>query len=254
MNRDKVLPPKLSIKIIQDYLDMKKYPLDAAHEQLCEHVNNEDFNLYVKNKKLNLYETNDVTSGNGTLMINANAKPIKGIMSDLIVKSVKYEGSISLFDKDHNTHGNHHKPYFVEKINDQGIEYYITKKGTKSIGVTFSEDSFYSLRDEIINYRKHDFYKDTLDKNLLDAQFLDNMPSDDTPPYLDQESEFYSEELDLAIQVHKAIHLEKYGNPHLTREDNVKSCLDENRPELMQSDAMIRRIASIISLKRIKRK
>lgn len=255
MNRDKVLPPKLSIKDIQDHLDMRTFPLGNAEQQLCDHVNNKDFDLYVKNSSIDLYETKDIIFNNDGKSINAGSNPIS-IKVDLIVTSIKHLKAPSLFDEDYDSH-NHHNQFFVDKVKDQGIDYHITKQGSQSVGVAFSEDNFYSLRDDIINYRKDDIYKDTLDKNRLDAQFLDVSSSsidDNTPPYLDKESEFYSEELHLAIQVHKAIYIDKQGNPNRNKEQNVSTWIKNNKSDLKLSEAAFNRICAIISTKRIKRK
>jgi len=255
MSRDKVLPPKLSIKLIQDYLDMKKYPLDAPYQQLCDHANGKDFDLYLKNSQIDFYESNDVEPVNGALTINAKAKPIK-LKGDLAVRKIKYENHLSLFNNNQEE-TIRSKPFFVEKIVDQGIEYYLTNTGSKSIGASFNENVFYSLRDEIINYRKNDIYKDTLDKNRLDTQFLDESSSridEKIPPYLDQDSDLYTEELHIAIQVNEALYMENQFNPDLSKEENVAAWLSQNRSDLNLSDAAIRRISAIISKNRVKRK
>jgi hypothetical protein len=74
------------------------------------------------------------------------------------------------------------------------------------------------------------------------------------PPYLDKEHEHYAPELDLAIQLHQAIFVEKYGNQGHQREDRVIKWLGENYKNHGFRDAKIKRLSSIIGVKKLKEK
>jgi hypothetical protein len=74
------------------------------------------------------------------------------------------------------------------------------------------------------------------------------------PPYLDKEHEHYAPELDLAIQLHQAIFVEKYGNQGHQREDRVIKWLSENYKNHGFRDAKIKRLSSIIGVKKLKEK
>jgi hypothetical protein len=67
-------------------------------------------------------------------------------------------------------------------------------------------------------------------------------------PYQDVNSEYYSPELDLAIQLHHAIHIDKFGKVGLKRERKVTKWLNENKPNEDLSDAKIKRLSTIIGL------
>ena len=180
--RNKVLPPKLSIKQIQDYLEMDKHSLHSAHQQLCEFVNNGDFVIYL---------------ANGT-----------------IVENINYVIPLSMVDPDYDATTDP-KPFIVN-----GIEY--------------AEDEFYGLRNEIYAFRNNDLNHDN-----LDAKFHDS------PDYLDPENKYYSEEMHLAMQLHHAIYIEKYGDYNVDRQATVAAWLDANKPELKPSEAMIKRLSTI---------
>lgn len=251
MSRTKVLPPKLSIKQIQGYLDMNTSIPQAAHQQLCNHVNGNDFDLHLESCQFDTYDKRDTTAVNGAVQIIANSKPLKSISIHPLVNKVKYNGP-SLFSN------NQTKPYTVDEIRDQGIDYYITEPGSSSVGKSFDEDAFFTHRDHIVNYRKNDFYKDTLDKNKLGEQILNGPPSIpfgcDLPQSLDPESEYYAEELHLATQVHEAIFISNYGKKGHSKRDVVEDWFNNNKSDLNLSDASINRISAIISTVRIKRK
>jgi len=181
MSRDKVLPPKLSIKEIQSYLDMG-YGY-AAYQQLCDHVNAKDFKLYL----------HDETE----------------------VKQLAYTTS-SLF-------------------NPTGLDPFLA--GDKH----YTEDHFHANRDEIMHYRKLNLQGDFLPADPVVEKF--------TPPYLDKEGDYYAEELDLAIQLHHAIHIEKYGNVQQSIKERVDSWLSTKKPDLPYSDNRSKRLSAIIGIK-----
>ena len=67
-------------------------------------------------------------------------------------------------------------------------------------------------------------------------------------PYQDVNSEYYSPELDLAIQLHHAIHIAKFGKVGNTRLSRVNSWLNVNRPNETFSSAKTDRLSSIIGI------
>jgi len=68
----------------------------------------------------------------------------------------------------------------------------------------------------------------------------------DKPYYQDKNHEHYAPQLDLAIQLHKAIHAGKYGNPDQSRLDRVGSWLNTTYPDQEFSGAEIGRLSAVI--------
>lgn len=243
MSRDKVLPPRLTIRDIQEYLEMDCIT-GNPHQQLSDHIEANDFTLYLMHKELDIYGEDDVVLNNEIPILVKGAKPLE-ITESVKVKNITYKPA-SIFDS-HYDKKTKDKPFRVERVIFQGAVFYVTPRGEKSIGVTLDENDFYSLRDEIIAYRKRDIYKDTLDNNKLGSQNT-GVEAAELQPYLDHNSEFYAEELDLAIQLHKAIHIEKFGNQARNRIDRVSQWLIVNRPNLKTSEAKINRLSAIITI------
>jgi hypothetical protein len=67
-------------------------------------------------------------------------------------------------------------------------------------------------------------------------------------PCQDVNSEHYAPELDLAIQLHHAIQVEKFGNVNHPRESRVAKWLNENRPDGEHKNAKIERLSTIIGI------
>jgi hypothetical protein len=76
----------------------------------------------------------------------------------------------------------------------------------------------------------------------------------DLLPYQDENHEHYAPELDLAIQLHKAIYIDKYGNQAQKREQRIDSWLTSNFPNKKFSDASIKRLSAVIGLAKPKEK
>jgi len=252
MSRDKVLPPKLSIKQIQSYLDMNIFSEYSPSHQLCDHVNEKDFELILRACEFDIYEQTDATMGNGTLQISTGSTPLTSITGDCLVATITHNEPPSIFDD------TQIKPYSVTAIRNQGIEYHITEHGSLTVGAEFDESDLYGHRDHIIDYRKQDLYKDTLDQDMLGVQPASNHYSstleNTLSPHLDPDHENYPEELHVAIQAHKAVIINKHGNQRLNRVDRVENWINTNKSDLNLSTAAINRIAAIIGPTRIKRK
>lgn len=252
MTRDRVLPPTLDINQIQSYLNMNMFSTHLPEQQLCDHVNGKDFDLRLIVGQFDTYNKEDADRVDGALQIDPNATSLNFFAHDPIVNEIRFN-EVVLFGE-----GQREASYTVFQIRDQGVDYYITEPDSRIIGALFYEDKFYCLSDELVHFRKEDIYKDTLDKNRLNEQFLDtqlsNSVDEELPQSLDPESEYYAEELHLAIQAHQAIITDKFGNQSLNRLSRVKIWLDKYKSDLNLSDAAIHRIASIISTNRIKRK
>ena len=74
------------------------------------------------------------------------------------------------------------------------------------------------------------------------------------PDYLDEHSEYYAPELDFAIQLHKAIHIDKCGNQSQNRVARVTNWLDVNYSDQKFSNAEIERLSAIIRIVKPKKK
>jgi hypothetical protein len=70
----------------------------------------------------------------------------------------------------------------------------------------------------------------------------------DVPAYQDKNHEHYAPELDLAIQLHKAVHIDKYGNQSHNRVDRVTNWLNANCPDQNFSNAQIDRLSATIRI------
>ncbi len=72
---------------------------------------------------------------------------------------------------------------------------------------------------------------------------------DNVPSYIDKNSPYYAKELDLAIQLHKEMHINNY-KPHLgNMEARVDMWLCEKKPESKESTARVKRLSTVISTK-----
>jgi hypothetical protein len=69
-------------------------------------------------------------------------------------------------------------------------------------------------------------------------------------PYQDRSSEHFAPELDLAIRLHRAIHIEKYGNISQSIEDRVSEWFKEFFPDETISGAKISRMGTMIGIKK----
>ncbi len=72
----------------------------------------------------------------------------------------------------------------------------------------------------------------------------------DVPPYQDKSHEHYAPELDLAIQLHQAIYIEKYGNQDMSRENRISSWLNKYSKNKKFSEAAIKRLSVVIGLEK----
>ena len=66
------------------------------------------------------------------------------------------------------------------------------------------------------------------------------------PTYADPTSEFHAPELALAIKLHQALRVEKWGNPERSMHDRVYTWLRKNMEGTEPSDAMVRRLSTVI--------
>jgi len=109
----------------------------------------------------------------------------------------------------------------------------------------------YALDNELVEnlIQKDNFVISKIDLQKFEQRHLGvdhEITLDNTPEYLDKSSEFYAEELDIAIQAHKAIFVEKYGNQHQSNSSRISSWLSKNYPEKYKVDAFVKRITAIV--------
>ncbi len=72
----------------------------------------------------------------------------------------------------------------------------------------------------------------------------------DKPSYQDKNHEYYAPELDLAIQLHQAIYIEKYRSHDPNREARSSSWLNKKYPEKEFLEAAIKRLSAVIAIKK----
>ncbi len=66
--------------------------------------------------------------------------------------------------------------------------------------------------------------------------------------YQDVNSEYYAPELDLAIELHHAMHIDKFSNVNQPLETRISSWLNANRKDENHSGAKIKRLSTIIGI------
>ena len=76
----------------------------------------------------------------------------------------------------------------------------------------------------------------------------------DVPAYQDKNHEHYAPELDLAIQLHQAIIVDKYGKQAQSREERISSWLKTEYKKYGFSDAAVTRLSTLIGDKPLKLK
>jgi len=109
----------------------------------------------------------------------------------------------------------------------------------------------YALDHELVDklIKKENFVISKIDLQKFEQQHLGvnhEITLDKAPDYLDKSSIYYAEELDIAIQAHKAVFTERYGNLHQSPSDRVSSWLYKNYPEKSKRDAFVKRITTIV--------
>ena len=127
---------------------------------------------------------------------------------------------------------NHHEKYWISinQFESNGKLYCpVEESGLKLAPVSLSIDSFYFDKAE---------FKES------------NKIHQDLPPYLDPDNENYAPVLDLAIQLHQAIQIEKHGNQNLSRKDRVNSWFDKNMPDEKLSGARLNMLSTMIKVKK----
>ena len=77
---------------------------------------------------------------------------------------------------------------------------------------------------------------------------LNSPPLEIKELYQDINSEYYSPELDLAIQLHHDIHIGNFGNVNQPITHRVGCWLNKNKPDDKHSEAKIKRLSSIIGI------
>ena len=124
---------------------------------------------------------------------------------------------------------------------------YLTRESLVTIGrFTFEGKEYDSLDEQGMHpqwlyYNISDIYVDRANlKNHLQKGV------EDTPSYANPSSENYAPELDLAIKLHKALRIEKEGNPNLNVEDRVYNWLTKNQPKGSISASQTKRLATVI--------
>jgi len=114
-------------------------------------------------------------------------------------------------------------------------------------------DSFHVVNDD--NNNVGDLFIDLSNVFVKKSDydnFIRNATSqmEQVKPYQDESSEYYSPELDLAIQLHYAIHIENFCSHNSSIERRVNNWLNKNRQNEEISQAKLNRLSSIIGIKK----
>lgn len=121
----------------------------------------------------------------------------------------------------------------INWFNVNGESFHVVNDNNNDVG-----DIFIDLSDVFVKKSDYDNFikKSTSQMDQVKA------------PHQDVNSEYYSPELDLAIQLHHAIHIAKFGKVGNTRLSRVNSWLNDNRPNETFSSAKTDRLSSIIGI------
>jgi hypothetical protein len=207
---------KLSDKVfIQEaivLLELQNKPLDYVIHELIHELNLPTyFDVNVAATESTSYEMETINyEGDELLFVNGNPpESIKGPGKKIL------EGSVEKSDVAYLS---------VLRFEHEGKQYCgADEEGCNLKPIYLDSDSIY--------FDKSDF-----------ASYIDK------PSYQDNNHEHYAPELDIAIQLHKAIYLGKYGNSELNREQRISQWLNENDKSKEYSSAAISRLSTVIGL------
>ena len=126
------------------------------------------------------------------------------------------------------------KPFtYISSFKESGVPFNIINADKSDIGVLDIDLAHvYVKKSDYINF----------------ITSLKSPPPEIKKPYQNINSEYYSPELDLAIQLHHAIHIGKFGNVNQPILSRVGNWLTKNRPNEDHAEAKIKRLSSIIGI------
>jgi hypothetical protein len=122
---------------------------------------------------------------------------------------------------------------YISRFKESGISYDIISENNYAIDV-------YDLDLSHVYVKKSDFI------NFMNK--LRTPSPEKKQPYQDINSEYYSPELDLAIQLHHALHVENFLGRNPSIESRVSAWLNINRQNEDIPNAKLKRLSSIIGI------
>jgi len=236
-----VLPQKIYMETLADELGLSEQKKAKAFQTLLEYSESDDLNFYFDQDVIGKKSDEEILQHH---IDDPNLYLTDGELS--VKKGSKCIGCIDVKLID----GGESLCVGVLSFSQNGTHYYVVYQGDP-FPLYYSD--IYVLRDEYLDFRtrmkpyKPKKQSDDLNNDAIESLTVASDPSE-IPSYLDPESEFYAKELDLAIQLHNAIHIEKYGNQQLNREQRVSLWLNSNAEKQDPSEAKIKRLSSIIAI------
>jgi hypothetical protein len=240
-----VLAKKVYLEEAIAELSMKEMPVIRALITML---------MYSKHDKLNIYFDEPITStevNNEHEMIFDSDGELTGILVGGSCEYLRAEKKEVVTANAYQNNDTYRISLNQFKLN--GIDYYpVDDKELWLTPVSFNPNSFYFDRDELLSFiSKMDFAKESIKETIKEN--LTGMP-EKLPVYLDPESIFYAEEMDLAVQLHKAIYIDNYAGHLKDRVNRVRKWLDENKPSLVEiPDVKLKRLSTIIAIKNKKK-
>jgi len=202
--------------------------------------------------------------GEAANLLGLQEKPLDYVAYALI----KEEGSTAFFDV--NVAATHFNGYDERPINQEGdtlpyvdgqAPYPIEGTGKKilSCDIEGGYVSVHTFEHDGKQYCGADDAGDHPRPVIVELDYIyfeksEILSAQDLPPYQDRNHEHYAPELDLAIQLHQAIFIDKYGKQAWTKEARVSHWLKANYGQFEFSDAGIKRLSAVISGKPLKEK
>ncbi len=155
MSRDRVLPPILTIKQIENELGIgRNFKTETIHHELCTYINNHDFQIYLKSNDFDLYNLSD-SEKNNKLTLKSKAKPINLIDTELVIQEIYFQKyPVKIFDPAYsNLSKQSYKEFTINRVLHKSNEYFISLKGNHDIGVQIHIEDLFGKRDEIFSFK-----------------------------------------------------------------------------------------------------
>ena len=115
--------------------------------------------------------------------------------------------------------------------------------------------NFSQRKNDIYNPRNDNLYKmlviqrdDLIDfvNNINEVWRESDIKTIPTPAYLDRSSEYFAEEIAIAVEAHTAVFIDKEGNQYQSLSKRVETWLQKHYPEKCTSDSFIKRIKTVV--------
>jgi len=247
MTKPAILPKKVYLPHAITELDLDTMPVIRAINTIL---------LYSKHDNLPIYFDDEVMGIDSNILIGEMTDDESGFTKSFVaeanqmalIRGKKIITRLHAYSTDEDT------KFFlcIYVFSQNNISYSIPDEfGADLIDISIDYNKAYFDRKELLEFiNEMDFKKQLIrdnQKTLLSGQ------TDDLPTYLDPDNEYYSEELALAIELHKVIYEDIYKPRVISLKQKIKIWLENNAPHLEYSEARNKRLRGILSIKKNKK-